>query len=686
MSELEPDASSTTEVPVSTITVEGQGQHEPSVTHALEALLGGLDPAPASTTETPIPPIGPPVEERQHELSLLLAENEDGASTRGRSGGLPVEYTSAGPALPAADQDIKLEETAPAPNNSVPTLEQAAGGSALMEAVGQEPVLWAGETMVTRDNPLAEQTIQSSSLEKENTAPELAPAASENDDFPPNCTPAIDVDMIIADEPGDEEHPEWEVDSSPIESSSDDSSGDDSSSDDSGEGDNAYKLLSPEEQARILMMEGGDGSDDEGEGKTKGSGPHLRTKNEIAEQVIPKPDVTITSDMAIEELGVVEAIVESILLVKAKTSGEYRVLESGSILCLGDRSVIGVVSETLGRVQQPLYSVLFTDSAEITAAGLAIGTKVFYSEKHSTYVFTQTLKAYKGSDASNLHDEEVGDEEMEFSDDEAEMEHKRKVKQKRNDRRGGKMQQNRGSSSGNHAHSYRQEQTAYDASNGINYDDPDDDGPYKTLARPAGFADSVGRSEAPQESAYSGPQDKPNRDQNREQSRGRARGDRGRGDRGRNHRGRGRGDRGWGRGGYQDRRGGYSLPPKDLRNNALTFNPENFQPQFQPQGVAFPQASPSLRALSPQNHPNDHSPQEYSPHRPQLGMWAPFPQQPPFQQPYQQNVLNHWTGMPQGAPLPGGAFLNPLFFGSNSANQQGQWNNPAQAGRGTGPK
>ncbi|TVY86461.1 H/ACA ribonucleoprotein complex non-core subunit, partial [Lachnellula willkommii] len=292
-----------------------------------------------------------------------------------------------------------------------------------------------------------------------------------------------------------EESREWETDSSPIESSSDDSS--DDSSDESEDGDNAYKLLSPEEQARILM-EGDGGSDDEGN-KAKGAGAQLRTKNEIPEVVIPKPDVTITEEMTITELGAVEAIVENILLVKAKVSGEYRVLESASVLCLADRSVIGVVSETLGRVQQPLYSVLFTNAGEIAEAKLEIGTKVFYSEQHSTYVFTQALKAYKGSDASNLHDEEVGDEEMEFSDDEAEMEHKRRVKQTKRGR-GGKSQQNGGSSRGGHP--LQQQQTPYEASKGLDYDDADSDGPYKPLSRPVGYAGSVGRTEAPEEGAY----------------------------------------------------------------------------------------------------------------------------------------------------------------------------------------
>lgn len=40
------------------------------------------------------------------------------------------------------------------------------------------------------------------------------------------------------------------------------------------------------------------------------------------------------------------------------------------------------------------------------------------------------LKRLKGSDASNVHDEEPGEDEIEFSDDEAEAVHRSRLKQK----------------------------------------------------------------------------------------------------------------------------------------------------------------------------------------------------------------------------------------------------------------
>lgn len=497
--------------------------------------------------------------------------------------------------------------------------------------------------------------------------------------------PAAGADATMA-EPNDDDELEAEEDSDPYQSSSSDSS-DDSSSEEDSDDDDAYQLLDPAEQARILMEEGG-GSDDEG-GK-KGSGGQLRTKNEVPEEVVPKPDVTITAEMKIEELGDVQSIVENMVLINAKTSGEYRVLESNSVLCLEDRSVIGVVAETLGRVEQPLYVVRFTNGEEITTTGLSKGTKVFYSEQHSTYVFTQALKAYKGSDASNLHDEEVGDEEMEFSDDEKEMEHKRKIKQKKLERRGVKPGEGRGRG-GRSDHPLRQEMHTqqYNPAQGISYDD-EEDGPYKPLARPSGYANTVGKTEAPEEGAggyanrspSSKKQAGPLLSGQRYISNAQKKSDRpgyvkpepreggGRGGRGGFERGRGRGgDRGGrggsergGRGGFQQQR--YPAPPADAPQD-----PRKVPGYVAPPPAAYP-AYPNPYGV-PNPQAQFQMPQGYA-QPPYMGM--PFPTPPqgwaPPSVPGQQG---------QAPAPPGGAHINPAFFAQQMAamqqmaQQQQQW-------------
>jgi H/ACA ribonucleoprotein complex non-core subunit NAF1 len=663
------------------------------VTHALEALLGGLD-SPSEDVHME----GIPKTKDESVVGHVSHTNnvpEDGPSQMAAGSVIHVESTTMKdlgtphtvPAQLETNEVQILEDTSIVEDqvdtpledvqmDDAPKTEEESITDNLSET---EEVSFLKNIQDTKDAPrdVDLQREEDSAMVRQpeaiNDAPYTGPEALQSEEMPKPEDTSV-VEDALHDAHPEEENPEWEIDSSPIETSSDDSSSDDSSSENSDEdGDNAYKLLSPEEQARILM-EGDGGSEDEGGNKnTKGSGGQLRTKNEVPEEIIPKPDVTITPEMKIQELGAVEAIVENILLIKANISGEYRVLESSSVLCLEDRNVIGAVSETLGRVQQPLYSVRFTNAGEITEAGLAIGTKVFYSEQHSTYVFTQSLKAYKGSDASNLHDEEVGDEEIEFSDDEAEAEHKKRLKQRRIEKRGGKMQQNGGSN--RTGHPLQQQITPTEQSPGLNYDEADDDGPYKRLARPTGYGNAMGRNEAQQESGHSGERDRSNYSNRGDRvgdHRGRGRGDRGRS---RGDRGRGGGERGRGRGGYANdgykrdnnrhpNPSGYSLPPSDRPQSQYTNPPPSTTGHFpqlplqSPQGTGFPQwphAPPSTSYRPPQQA-------EYSPHQPQ--MWPQFPPPPlNFQQP--PDMQNSWQNMPSPFNLPSGAFINPAFFTGN---------------------
>ncbi|KAL9044050.1 MAG: hypothetical protein Q9214_002788 [Letrouitia sp. 1 TL-2023] len=244
----------------------------------------------------------------------------------------------------------------------------------------------------------------------------------------------------------------------------------------------------------------------------------LRTKNEKLDEIFPKPDVTVTPDMDIQELGTVEKVVEDSILIKAKVSGEYEVLESGSVLCLGNRSVIGVIAETLGLVQQPYYTVRFPEVAAITEAGIVAGSLIFYLKERSKYVFTQPLKAIKGSDASNVHDEEVAENEVEFSDDEDEISHKQHLKRlrsqlKRDDRedndtrdrlsrgpsrgRRGRRGQGRGDRRQNHQE-FRHVKTE-----SLNYDDnKDGDDMYTPLTRPANLHQIMAKGPPPPVEGY----------------------------------------------------------------------------------------------------------------------------------------------------------------------------------------
>ncbi|AEO60920.1 hypothetical protein MYCTH_2310659 [Thermothelomyces thermophilus ATCC 42464] len=353
-----------------------------------------------------------------------------------------------------------------------------------------------------------------------------------------------------AQQEDEEAEAEWEVDSSPYESSSDSSSSDSDSDDDSEDGE-GYPLLGIEETARLLMAADGDGdADGDGSGKSKGAGAALRTKNEMPEEVLPKPDVTITPEMKIERLGNIEFIVETTVVIKSQTPGEVQVLDTGSVLCREDRTVIGALAEVLGNVRSPMYTVGFRTLDEIKELELATGMPIYYSVQHANYVFTQPLKEAKGTDASNLHDEELPPEEMEFSDDEKEAEYKRAQKQKRRGAKAGRGGREQGTANG-------QTQPPNPAtSSSLNYDE-DEDGPYKPLSRPPGYGQggppSLPSLPPKPEAGFSPPRG--GRDQGHRGAHRGGRGDfRGRIQRGGSHRG---GDRrhgsrgGGGGGGYQ---------------------------------------------------------------------------------------------------------------------------------------
>ena len=452
----------------------------------------------------------------------------------------------------------------------------------------------------------------------------------------------------LAEANKDTEEAEFELDSSPLGSdSSSDDSADTTSSDDSDVDD--YEMLSPAEQARRLMAEDG-GSDGDGKGKGRSAIAEVpRTLNEKLDEFVPKPTVTITEDMKIEELGPVENIVENLVLIKANISGEYQVLESGSLLCLQDRSAIGVVSETLGRVQQPYYSVRFTNVTAIAEAGIGKGIKIFYVAQHSTTVFTQPLKAFRGSDASNLHDEEVGDDELEFSDDEAEAEHKRRVKQqrlvKRNARDGQPDGYSRGPQQRPGGPSPRldgglqpvQEHPPTSAEVALNYDDADcmnvedredEDGLYTPLARPSNLHELLS-VQAPPMNNHRGRGDT---NRGRDDSRG---GNRGRGGK--------RGMRSSERGGKQNRndhghRGGkgqaygHLIPPAPQTNGFNPSQPNGLPPRPSHETIGYRQAT----------HPGNGSP-------------YPPPQQSPvpsraYQTQQQQSQFHTHPGYPSQYP------------------------------------
>ncbi|KAH9849222.1 Gar1/Naf1 RNA binding region-domain-containing protein [Lenzites betulinus] len=207
----------------------------------------------------------------------------------------------------------------------------------------------------------------------------------------------------------------------------------DSSSDSDSDGDVPQARKAVPKQTEV------DGDDDEDTGP---SDAQVRTKNEMVEIDIMIPEIwEVGPHDELERVGEVMSIVDKVVIVKGQTSGitnrgSEKALDSDTLLVFEDRKVLGFIFETFGPTSEPLYQIRFNSKFPLDSEKVQVGRAVYHVPDRSNYVFVRQLRQFRGSDASNVHDEEPGDDEVEFSDDEQEAAHKRAAAQRREQSRG----------------------------------------------------------------------------------------------------------------------------------------------------------------------------------------------------------------------------------------------------------
>ncbi|KAJ2656171.1 hypothetical protein IWW48_005173 [Coemansia sp. RSA 1200] len=219
--------------------------------------------------------------------------------------------------------------------------------------------------------------------------------------------------------------------SSDLDSSSAESPSDDDDDDDDRGSRNLLRLI---EEA-----EAEDDDDDEMMGIAgESAGP--ATRNEQVDPQIARPTIDVIPTTAtLRELGVIQAVVGPSVIIRAHHSPDSKsqsqnqvvVVDCESVVALGNRRVLGLVFDVFGPVTRPMYTVRFPTSEDIDSTECAPGTVVYYSPELARIVDTGAIRRAKGTDASNEYDEEAGSDAMEFSDDEAEMQHRRLKKNKK---------------------------------------------------------------------------------------------------------------------------------------------------------------------------------------------------------------------------------------------------------------
>lgn len=193
-----------------------------------------------------------------------------------------------------------------------------------------------------------------------------------------------------------------------------------------------------------------DEDDEDEEGGAVAAAVSLRTKNELHEPDIVIPSIAeVGPDEQLEKVGEIMNIVNNVVVVKGEASSTHRAsehaLDSETLLVYEDRKVLGYVSgalpllvltprpsaqihETFGPTYQPMYQIKFNSAYPLDMNAARVSRPVFHVPARSKYVFVAELTRLRGSDASNVHDEEPAEYELEFSDDEAEAAHKARLR------------------------------------------------------------------------------------------------------------------------------------------------------------------------------------------------------------------------------------------------------------------
>ncbi|KAF4573233.1 hypothetical protein EYR36_007743 [Pleurotus pulmonarius] len=199
-----------------------------------------------------------------------------------------------------------------------------------------------------------------------------------------------------------------------------------------------------------------DVEDDEENDGALAPGAVPQTKNEIVDADISIPEAEeIGVHESMEKVGEVMAILDNkTVIVKGEASananrGSESALDSDTLLVFEDRKVLGYVYETFGPTSQPFYQVKFNQKYPLDHEKVKTGREVFHVPSRSKFVFVRDIQHLKGSDASNLFDEEPADHEVEYSDDEAEAAAKSRRKRKwGSDSRAGSVASSRHSTPG----------------------------------------------------------------------------------------------------------------------------------------------------------------------------------------------------------------------------------------------
>ena len=157
--------------------------------------------------------------------------------------------------------------------------------------------------------------------------------------------------------------------------------------------------------------------------------------NEKERKDYPSP-FEVTIEDKFEECGTVKNIIENEILMTCINNNVLKVLNLDNIIFLSDKTCIGFIDDVIGQINNPVYAIkLYPNLIEQKIIEkINIGDKLFFCSNRANVINAIELKnKSKGCDASNAFDEEVSEDEKDYSDDEEEVQ--AKIRRKKNKKR-----------------------------------------------------------------------------------------------------------------------------------------------------------------------------------------------------------------------------------------------------------
>ncbi len=199
-------------------------------------------------------------------------------------------------------------------------------------------------------------------------------------------------------------------------------------SSDSEQGDKEHKEtkakteVKPEEAKTKdqVMGEPGKEDDDDPSSSSKFRTAHEEEPDEFYdESTVPKVQELAATDVLVI-IGTVDGVLEDKCIVKADLS--IGTVDLDNVIYTDKRQCVGFIEDVFGPVNQPLYCVHNYPKAESKDVPTIVKGTILYTPLRTLrLVVLAAVETKKGCDASNIYDEEVGEGEMEYSDDEKEQ-------------------------------------------------------------------------------------------------------------------------------------------------------------------------------------------------------------------------------------------------------------------------